>query len=75
MKKIIFCLIVCLNVLAAVAQDKPAYLIFTAEGQQVIYSKMIDGIKGSDITFFGEFHDNPIAHWLELEVTKDLFTI
>jgi uncharacterized iron-regulated protein len=24
--------------------------------------------------FFGELHDNPIAHWLELQVTKDLYT-
>jgi len=75
MKIITFCLIVCLNVFAGFAQEKPAYLIFTADGQQVSYSKMIDGIKGSDITFFGEFHDNPIAHWLEFEVTKDFFTI
>jgi uncharacterized iron-regulated protein len=26
----------------------------------------------ADIVFFGEFHDNPICHWLEYEVTKDL---
>ena len=25
------------------------------------------------MVFFGELHDNPIAHWLELEVTKSIF--
>jgi len=29
----------------------------------------------SDFVFFGELHDNPIAHWLELEVTKSLFDL
>lgn len=26
------------------------------------------------MVFFGELHDNPIAHWLELEITKDLYS-
>jgi uncharacterized iron-regulated protein len=25
------------------------------------------------VLLFGEFHDNSVAHWLELEITKDLF--
>jgi uncharacterized iron-regulated protein len=27
----------------------------------------------ADVVFFGELHDNPIAHWLELELSKDMF--
>ena len=34
---------------------------------------MIKTIRKADIVFFGELHDDPIAHWLELEVTKSLF--
>lgn len=52
--------------------DKPAYTLFTGEGKQVKYEKMMQEIEGADIVFFGELHDNPIAHWLELEVTTDL---
>lgn len=26
------------------------------------------------MVFFGELHDNPVAHWLELEITKDIHT-
>ena len=57
------------------AQKKPAYKIFTAEGKKADYGDMIRAALKSDVTFFGELHDNPIAHWLELEVTKDLFSV
>lgn len=53
--------------------DKPAYLLFTKEGKPVKYSKMVDEIKNADIVLFGELHDNSIAHWLQLELTRDLF--
>jgi len=33
---------------------------------------MIQSLKEKDIVLFGEYHDNPISHWLELEVTKSL---
>jgi len=33
---------------------------------------MFKTLKQKDIVLFGEFHNNPIAHWLQLEVTKDL---
>lgn len=55
------------------AQDKPAYKIFTGEGKKADYGDIIDKALKSDIVFFGELHDNPIAHWLELEITKSLF--
>lgn len=27
----------------------------------------------ADVVFFGELHNNPICHWLELEIAKDLY--
>ena len=53
--------------------DKPAYRIFNEKGKKVKFAKMIDKIKDADVVFFGELHDNPISHWLELEVAKALF--
>ncbi|HCT30358.1 MAG TPA: iron-regulated protein [Bacteroidales bacterium] len=53
--------------------DKPAYALFDKNGDEVKYSKMVDRLTEADIVFFGELHDNPIAHWLQLELTKDLF--
>lgn len=53
--------------------DKPAYNLFDKKGKEVRYSKMVEELRDADIVFFGELHDNPIAHWLQLELTKGLF--
>ena len=58
--------------LALLAQDKPAYTLFDSRGKKVSYDKMINRLKENDIVLFGEFHNNPIVHWLQLEVTRDL---
>ncbi len=54
-------------------KDKPAYIIYNAKGKEVSYKKMMKSLKKSDMTFFGELHNNPIAHWMQLEVTRTLF--
>lgn len=59
--------------LLAYSQDKPAYKIFTGEGKKADYEDILKDATRSDVVFFGELHDNPIAHWLELELTKSLF--
>ncbi len=55
--------------------DKPAYMLFDSEGRKVKYEKMLQAVSNADVVFFGELHDNPIAHWLEYEVTADLYRI
>jgi uncharacterized iron-regulated protein len=55
------------------AQDKPAYSIFRANGKDASYREMIKEMEKADIVFIGELHDDPIAHWLELEITKSLY--
>jgi uncharacterized iron-regulated protein len=58
----------------AFSADKPAYLIYDSELKNVQeYSLMVKQLAEADIVFFGETHNNPICHWLELQVTKDLF--
>ncbi len=51
---------------------KPAYLIFNKDGKPVKYEQMLKKLKKSDAVFFGELHNNPICHWLQIELTKDL---
>ena len=53
------------------AQQKPAYVLYTGKGKKASYQKMINSISAKDVVLFGEFHNNPISHWLQLEVTKD----
>ena len=72
MKKI-FMLVLCTSILlAAYSQNKPAYILYNAKGKKVSYKKMLRTLQQKDIILFGEFHNNPISHWLQLEVTKDL---
>jgi uncharacterized iron-regulated protein len=54
--------------------DKPAYRIFNAKGRMVNYDDLLKAAKSSDVIFFGELHKNPIIHWLEFELTKDLYS-
>ena len=46
------------------SQDKPAYKVFTGEGKKADYGDILKEASKADIVFFGELHDNPIAHWL-----------
>jgi uncharacterized iron-regulated protein len=61
--------------LQSFSQDKPAYKVFTGEGRKADYKDILKEAEKADIIFFGESHDNPIAHWLELELTKELFAV
>ncbi len=52
---------------------KPAYRIFTGDkGKAIDFDKMMNGFKNADVVFFGENHNDPISHWLELQVLKGL---
>ena len=33
---------------------------------------MIEALSEADVVFIGELHNNPIVHWLQLEITRDL---
>lgn len=58
-----------------IAQNKPAYTLFSKDGKPVEYSTMIKSLNNGDIILFGELHDNAIDHWLELQVTKDVYAL
>ncbi|MDA8886759.1 ChaN family lipoprotein [Bacteroidia bacterium] len=57
---------------AAVAQKMPAYKIYSAKGKKVSYKKMVKNLVKDDVILFGEQHNSALAHWLQLEVTKEL---
>ena len=54
------------------SQNKPAYKIFNNKGRKVSYGKMIKKIDKTSVVLFGEYHNNPIVHWLQLEVVSTL---
>jgi uncharacterized iron-regulated protein len=73
MKKFQFLFVLLFFVFSAFKSDKPAYLLFNKAGKTMKYSKMLKKIDGADIVLFGELHNNPISHWLQLELTKNIF--
>jgi len=56
------------------AQVRPAYMLFNAKGKKISHTDMLRLARGGDIILFGEEHDDPIAHWLQLLVAQDLAT-
>lgn len=72
MKFILFASLIMLTCLLK-AQDMQAYQIFTSEGKPVTFSEMAEKCAGADMVFFGEFHNDPIGHWLQYELTAFLF--
>ncbi len=53
--------------------QKVPYVIYNAKGKKVSYKKMLKNLGKKDMVLFGELHNNPIAHWLQLELTSDLY--
>jgi uncharacterized iron-regulated protein len=69
--KIVLLWLAC-GLLWAFVPVKPAYRLFTGQGKEVPYDELVKRLKGADVVLFGELHNNPICHWLELEISKDL---
>jgi uncharacterized iron-regulated protein len=57
------------------AQNKPAYQLFSNDGEIAIYDDMIKDLVISDMVFFGEYHNDPISHWMQIEISKSFFEI
>jgi len=72
MKKLTFLLLLVFFAGTAFKTGKPAYLIFDVNNKKAKYSQLLKQAQDADIILFGELHNNPISHWLQLELTKDL---
>ncbi len=73
MAKLRFGILLLSVALMSMVVDKPAYQIFDVKGKKTTYDKMLKDISECQVVLFGESHNNPISHWLELQLTKDLF--
>ncbi len=76
MKNIIFSFLVIFTfTTSATAQDKPAYQLYNQKGKIAKYDKMIKDLAEADMVFFGEYHTNPISHWLQIEMAKSFYEV
>lgn len=73
MKKYTLLFLFLLFILSSFKQDKQAYQLFSSEGKKLKYKDLVKRAGESDIVFFGELHNNPICHWLQLELSRDLY--
>lgn len=74
MKKILSLVLPAILFIAgAFKSDMPAYRIFDKNGKEVSWTEVVNHFKKQDAVFFGELHNNAIAHWLQFELTKALY--
>ena len=74
MKKLLTTTLILFFAFPALSQNLDAYKIYNNKGKRVKYKKMVKSLAKQDIVLFGEQHNSAIAHWLQLEVTKQLST-
>ena len=72
-KRTILSIIVISMMMISMKSDKPAYKLFDSKGKTTKYKNLLKDASGADVVLFGELHNNPIAHWLQVQLTKDLF--
>lgn len=72
MKALSTLFIILMSASSTFAQDKPAYVLFNSNGKKVRYQKLVKESAFHDIVMFGEQHNNPISHWLQLALVQDL---
>lgn len=61
--------------MASMTSDMPAYVIYNTKGKSVDFEKLVKEAAEADVILFGELHNNPISHWLQLELTRSLYKL
>lgn len=59
--------------LQMMAQQDMLFKIYDKTGTEVSFEQMMLELKKADGVFFGEYHNNSVAHWFELIITEKLF--
>lgn len=72
LRRVFTLLIIFAFALSTRGQQPYAYRIFDKDGNPASFADMFERAQQSDIVLFGELHNNPISHWLQLELTMAL---
>jgi uncharacterized iron-regulated protein len=70
MKGIALLLVSILLSISLVGQGLAAYKIYNSKGKEVTFNDLIKSFSKKDVILIGEQHNDPIAHWMQLEITK-----
>lgn len=55
--------------------DTRAFQIYTEKGKSVDFEKLVKETAEKKFVFFGEYHNNPISHWLQFELMREMHVI
>ena len=58
-----------------VPREKQVYGLYEGKGREIGYREMLDRCVRADVVLFGEIHEHPVVHRLELELARDLVEI
>lgn len=73
MKQLILAALLLIGSLSGHAQTTPeAFRLFDNQGRSVSFQELIATMAQADVAFFGEIHNCPVAHWMELRVLEAL---
>jgi len=72
MSKFVLYLLINLITVTSLIADPIPYKVFEKDGSKADFEDIIDEAMKSDVILFGEVHNNSMAHWLELQLVKEL---
>lgn len=75
MKTLIVLISFVLSLWISYGQNGQSYQIYTGSGKKTTYKKLVKSLADKDVVLFGEYHDNSIIHWLQQEVTKEMYQL
>ena len=55
------------------AQLPAAYNLFDSEGNEVPFDEFLNRVMECDVFFFGELHNDPVAHWFRLKLARAVY--
>ena len=56
----------------ALSDSPRAYALYTSEGKPASWDAFVAEAMASDVVLFGELHDDPIMHWLQAELIRNM---
>lgn len=73
MKTLFISIVLNFTIYVAFSQDLKTYQIYNKSGDTTSFNPMIKELAAYDVVLFGEYHDHPVIHWLELKTTEALY--
>ncbi|MEN2282792.1 ChaN family lipoprotein [Algoriphagus sp. SE2] len=72
MRKVILLTFILLSAYLTSNGQGQAYQFFSNKGKKLDFKDVVKLANKADVTFFGELHNNSLAHWLQLQLLKEM---